>query len=62
MDLGSNLVFLRVNGGVVHGLGFESLTCGGGNGGVDRRSCVRILDFWGVNGGVVHSGFVGSNL
>jgi hypothetical protein len=29
MVLGSNLVFLRVNGGVVHGLWFESLTFGG---------------------------------
>jgi hypothetical protein len=29
MVLGSNLVFLRVNVSVVHGLGFESLTFGG---------------------------------
>jgi hypothetical protein len=35
----------------------------GGNGGVDRWSWVRIFDFLGVNGGVVHGrGFVGSNL
>jgi hypothetical protein len=40
-------VFLRVNGGVVHGLGYESLTFGGGNGGVDRSSWVRILKLFG---------------
>jgi hypothetical protein len=64
MVLGWNLVFVEVNGGVVHGLGFESLTFGGHwYGGVDRRSSVRILDFWGANGGVVHGrGFVDSNL
>jgi hypothetical protein len=41
MVFGSNPVFVRVNGGVVHGLGFESLTFGGHwwqYGGVDRWS------------------------
>jgi hypothetical protein len=42
--LGSNLVFLRVNGCAGHGLGFESVTFGG-----HWRSMV--FDFLGVNSG-----------
>jgi hypothetical protein len=48
MVLGSNLWLLEVIGG---------------NGGVNRWSWIRILDFSGVNGGVVHGrGFVGLKL
>jgi hypothetical protein len=56
---GSNLGLLGVNGGVVHGRGFESLTFGG-QWWCSAWSWIRIFDFVGVNGGVVH--VVGSNL
>jgi hypothetical protein len=66
--VGSNLSPLGVNGGVVHGRGFESLTFGSMVVGSNLLllgcqwwcrawSRVRIFDFWGVNGGVVHGGF-----
>jgi hypothetical protein len=46
-------VFWGVNGGVVHGRGFESLIFGG-QWWCSAWSCGRISDIFGVNGGVVH--------
>jgi hypothetical protein len=60
MVLGSNLcLFGLINGGVVHGCGFESLTLWGSMV-VWCMVWVRIFGFVGVNVGVVH--VVGSNL
>jgi hypothetical protein len=52
--------YLGVNGGVVHGRGIESLTLCGCQWWCSAWSCVRIFDFVGVSGDVVH--VVGSNI
>jgi hypothetical protein len=51
--------FLGVNGGVMHGLGIESLTFGG-QWWCSVWSWVRIFDFWGSM--VVKCMVVGSNI
>jgi hypothetical protein len=46
MVLGSNFCLLGVNGGVVHGRGFESLDILGVNGGVVHGHGFESLTFW----------------